>query len=335
MEKETVDKINRSSVKLSMVVTGGGSRFIGDFLSFSGGSNTILDFQVPYNELAHEAYIQADIDYKFVSEEAAYNLAKAAYRKYRAFGYDLLGVSVTASLIKDNEREGRDNHFFVGVADATHVKVYHIKIDKNQFHWRLAQEVFVSETILEILDDPDTFNYKKFIHKPINYYDNIDRVDMKDDVCFFVGSFNPWHDGHQAIYDDLKSKFKNVVIELSEYNRDKPTELSYKLAKRVKHVGGPYIITHHAFIVDKIHYLKEMGFENINIAMGLDTWVRFHQDGFIPEDIEGVSFTVYNRGNDEFKDHGLDVEFIKGFDMNISSTEIRKKKALTQKQKTA
>lgn len=337
MEKEIVDKINRSNVKLSMVVTGGGSRFIGDFLSHSGGSNTILDFQVPYSQDAHEEYVNLEkIPYKYVSEEAAFELANAAYEKMEGYVSDndyLLGVSVTAALIKDNEREGRENHFYVGVADSEHIYVHHVKIDKKTLFWRLAQEVFVSDVVLSIIDDPESHPYKKFLRNKVGFSSLPKLMDLKEPVSFFVGSFNPWHDGHQAIYDDLKTRFGSVILELSIYNRDKATELESVLRDRVKYLNIPYIITHVQWITEKIDYFRSLGFEKINIAMGLDTWARFVQDGFNKEDLTKVSFTVYNRHNGQFDDHGLNAEFVDGFDMGISSTQIRERKCLTNSRK--
>jgi len=194
MYKNKVDAINHSDLKINMVATGGGTDFIGEFLSYGGGSATILNYEVPYSMEAHEKYVDRKIDYRFVSERAAYELAKAAYRKGKYDDYDnLLGVSVTASLMKtEGEREGRVNQFYIGVSDGQKVDVYHIIIDKGEFDFRQSQEKYITWALIDILDPRITPQNKfksvkkTYFHNPVGLTRNkLVRADLP--TCFFLG----------------------------------------------------------------------------------------------------------------------------------------------------
>tara|TARA_R110000765_G_scaffold7963_4_gene26089 strand:+ start:94567 stop:95601 length:1035 start_codon:yes stop_codon:yes gene_type:complete len=344
MNKETVDNINGSNLMLNMVVTGGGSRFISDFLEFGGGSATIVGFAVPYNVEAQEKFLGYPIDYKCVSIEHAFNLASKAYRDFKELDEDedttFKGVGVTASLIKgENEREGRINEFFVGIADETHVNIHHIVIDKKMFGFRSSQEVVISEVLLNIIAGDDRDLQGRYLRnaglKGWLRVNKMVRVDVE--TSFFVGSFNPLHEGHVGIYDHLKTDYKQVFFERSLLNRDKPPTGMLKAITQF--TKSPLykpeyklIVTETALILDKIEYFREVGFERINIAMGMDTWVRFVEDlGGETVKLDNVSFTVFNRGDYmEFHDYGYDVMFIKDYNIDMSSTEIRNKQ-LTEK----
>lgn len=60
----------------------GGSEIIGELLRHGQGSNTILEAVVPYCQSAYEEFIGGPPD-KFVSEEAACQLAMAAFQKIK------------------------------------------------------------------------------------------------------------------------------------------------------------------------------------------------------------------------------------------------------------
>jgi nicotinic acid mononucleotide adenylyltransferase len=321
---------------LNMVVTGGASRFISDFLEFGGGSATIVGFAVPYNVEAQEKFLGYPIDYKCVSIEHAFNLANKAYIDFKELDEDedttFKGVGATASLIKgENEREGRINEFFVGIADETHVNVHHIVIDKKMFGCRSSQEVAISEVLLNIIAGDDRDLQGRYLRER-KYIGLNNEPTLDVETSFFIGSFNPIHDGHIGIYDYLVKEYKQVFFERSLLNRDKPATRLYGAYEQFKasHLYKEeykLIITETALILDKIEYFREVGFERINIAMGMDTWVRFIEDldGKTVE-LNNVSFTVFNRGDYmEFHDYGYDVMFIKDYNIDMSSTEIRNK----------
>jgi hypothetical protein len=99
MNEEIVKAINASPYKAFVTTTGGGTRFIGDFLEFGGGSATILGFYVPYSESLFDEFIGGK-PIKYASPEAARALAMASYQKAKIIaGPDnAIGIGCTASL---------------------------------------------------------------------------------------------------------------------------------------------------------------------------------------------------------------------------------------------
>ena len=121
-KQKMIKAINDSPLKIYMAITGGGTGFIGDFLKFGGGSQTILGYNVPYSNVALNRFVAVKTN-KYCSQETAKSLAQASFHEAifiaqeSDFSYkvdNLLGIGVTASLRKaENEREGRWNGYHI------------------------------------------------------------------------------------------------------------------------------------------------------------------------------------------------------------------------------
>lgn len=137
-QKEIVRKINASPYKLIFTATGGGTSFIGDFLSISGGSNTVLGAFIPYSAQITEDIISLYDHPKAANSEKIKLVSKDCAECLCVYGFDILrrhssdddiknhlllgnkwdkiiSISCTASLAKDNEREGRIHQAYISV----------------------------------------------------------------------------------------------------------------------------------------------------------------------------------------------------------------------------
>lgn len=151
--QELICEIHNTPYKLVAAITGGGSEFVGELLKYGGGSSTLLDATIPYNQKAFDKYIKGKPD-KYCSKEAAMDLAMASYQ--RAYELDpesqLIGLGVTCSLTKPREREGREN--VAHIAFQTLDKTICYTIDKACWYGartREQQENCVSDTIMYLL----------------------------------------------------------------------------------------------------------------------------------------------------------------------------------------
>ena len=161
-KKDMIKAINDSPLKIYMAITGGGTGFIGDFLKFGGGSQTILGYEVPYHPVAFDNFVGQKMT-KYCNEEAANALAKTAF--YNALNIcqtgnihvkldEIVGIGVTASLTKGvNEREGRWNGAYVTRYKGT--KAVDFKIDfteGNRQHQEQALVEFILTKIYNLID---------------------------------------------------------------------------------------------------------------------------------------------------------------------------------------
>jgi len=175
---ELVKKINASPYKVVLVLTGGGSSFIGDFLSISGGSNTILGAHIPYNAQITEniiSFYEGEEKVKLVSQECAEDLCLYGFDLFGSYNTDedidknlflenefknVISISCTASLAKDNEREGRIHEAYISVAFADsmdeNISTEHFVLRSS----RVLEELELSSKILEILAKACKLNYK-------------------------------------------------------------------------------------------------------------------------------------------------------------------------------
>jgi len=115
--QEIVDELSESGMLLSIAVAGGGASGITDLLSCSGCSKFLADFQVPYGKGAFDdiAGHLMDLDYKYVTQDAAYRLARGMFKQQVRREHNVgdkirVGVGVTSKLMTGpDERKGREH----------------------------------------------------------------------------------------------------------------------------------------------------------------------------------------------------------------------------------
>jgi nicotinamide mononucleotide (NMN) deamidase PncC len=340
MIKEEVDAINDSSVFANIAATGGGSKFIGDFLSFGGGSKTIYGFYVPYSQKATDTYL-GFTPKKYVSPETAEALAIEAYRrcKYEDYSLNIIGVGVTCKLTTgEGERAGRENVVYIAYADFEQVTVFKFDIHKHfkdvpeKIMTRVEQELLVSELIHDLLFFLGTrsetteaeydFENKWNIEYSKNYmfhasYRNMDSVveywgqkqTLTKDLIIFPGSFNPLHDAHKELATLVMNHFpdNDFAFELSVRNFDKGNILPSDLNRRLCGLGDfsrEVFVSNCVLLHDKAKAFHKLG-HKVKFLIGFDTFVRW-ADATNPTELRamrqlGVELIVIPRGGYSIK----------------------------------
>lgn len=323
--------------KIAMCVTGGGTDIIPMLLNKGGASKYIVDIQVPYSCEAIDKYLGVKPE-KYCSQETASALAQQAYVKCHSLisgDCERVGVAMTCSLKKENEREGRGNYIFISmvVGDLLYDSE---KIEVDKSLTRKEQELFAAKFLLNYM-------YSICYDLQFHYFDLIDEFITSDNKGLFLpmnsplqsnniypGSFNPLHDGHRSII----KQYDNIDLEISIDNVDKPSielpEILNRICQDVDipdNVNGIWL-TRLPKMVDKIKF-----FGNKTLVMGADTYNRMYdkkydnpsnsQAHFDRELIYHTNIDVYQREGYWSIMNSKNHKLSKIQTPNISSSQIR------------
>jgi nicotinamide mononucleotide (NMN) deamidase PncC len=297
---QLISATHRSGPKAALAITGGGSGAAGELLRIPGGSQLLIEVQVPYSEQALESYLGFAPSQACSADTA---IAMAQKARSRASGMvsecaEIVGLGATAALVSDRPRRG-DHRFHIACAGAKGVAHCSILLAKGRRD-RSEEEALVARAIIlwlamacgvdapspQSLLDPD----EQFAQADIAAVDTIDallagtvdRVTALPDGQLVLaapppplvmpGSFNPVHDGHIRLARTASDIRQHpMTFEMSVTNVDKPPLTGEVVRNRLRQFAwkSPVELTRAPTFLEKCRL-----FSGTTFVVGADTAER-------------------------------------------------------------
>ncbi|MCA8929271.1 MAG: hypothetical protein KDC18_14485 [Alphaproteobacteria bacterium] len=248
---QLISAAHTSGRKAALAITGGGTGAVGELLRIPGGSQLLIEVQVPYSEQALETFLGFAPGQACSADTA---IAMAQKARLRASGMvardaDLVGLGATAALVSDRPRRG-EHRFHIACVGADSIAHCTVVLAKGRRD-RPAEEALVARAIIlwlaracgvaapspQSLLDPD----ERFAQAEVAAADRIDallagsvdRVTALPDgqlllasappAMVMPGSFNPVHAGHVRLAQAASDiQQQPTTFEISVTNVDKP-----------------------------------------------------------------------------------------------------------------
>jgi len=298
-----------------IAVTGGGVSVVADLLSVPGGSDSILEANVPYSAAALRAHLRGRIN-QSCSSRTARAMAMASYQRARWLSQlddvdiapndpHCVGVGCTAALVSDRLKRG-DHRMYVSLQTYGRTQITSLVINKGQ-RARDAEERLVADVVLNQiaasrrLDELIQLNLdgheqiqSEATDAPRAWSEilvgqrNAVRVGLTlpprpDSVrLVFPGSFDPLHEGHRQMVECAAKRLQRPVeFELSVANAEKPSLDFIEIESRLRRFSATDTIwlTRAASFLEKIQI-----FPNTVFLVGTDTVVRIADARFYGAD---------------------------------------------------
>jgi nicotinic acid mononucleotide adenylyltransferase len=361
VNNKVIDAINNSPWKAYFAITGGGQTFIGDYMSRSGASKTVIGAIVPYSQYAFDKFVKWPIE-SYASPKAARQLAVAAYNECVAAGVETkyaLGLGCACSLAKDDERKGRVHKIHVAVHTRYFTREFNGELEQGRT--RQEEEHLVARLLLHALNrctvqadytvvPPfDRYNehtaegqiYSDVLEKPNVILLSTKFDDEQSVIPIYPGSWNPLHDAHETIAETAESILGvPILFELSIRNADKGQLDHVEISQRVAEVTKRYAlaVTNAPTFLEKAKQFRaRFDGHKLIFVVGADTWKRIWDPKYAgpPEQLEAIfeefniRFLVFGRGTTPiYQGAGERLRIhdkrATEFDMDLSSTALRK-----------
>lgn len=349
--EQIVKQIQNSKLKMVIAITGGGSEIIPMLLRSGGGSSYLIEAIVPYSQNSLISFLKREPE-KFCSKETACKMA-AASLDIALKNSGNLGVGMTCSLSKENERNEREHWIHIALCSEYETKSFSIQLNAkkssffvNEKSLRTKQESESATLLLMAIGSvlceksAKEFKVKKYESDSAHVNDITDNsitnsLSFKNELIY-PGSFDPIHSSHKEIIKAAsKLTSKKVITEISIRNVDKPIIDLISLRNRInsiKAIDALCVITDAPLFKQKAQLFK-----NSTFIIGYDTYSRLtksiEKGETLLEDLEGLNFLVFHRSGYEINkisELSLQCEFVSHevyYDHNsMSSTKIRNDK---------
>ena len=297
--RRSVEALHSTEMMASLAIAGAGTQAIGWILGVAGASRTVLDIQVPYASSAVIDYAGEEPG-QFVSVEAARSLAQAAYfraTRLRTGQTPVVGLACTATIATDRPKRG-DHRCHVAIHHPVESTVMSLTLEKGHRD-RDGEDETVSRLILNALAEVagvggrlglDLIPGEVVVRDEARYGSplealadgHVGSVLVAEDgtqtadarICggIVAGSFNPLHQGHQALAQVASERLgERLVYELSITNVDKPALELDEIRSRVgQFEGSSAVVATRA----PVFYEKARLFPGCTFVIGVDTMTR-------------------------------------------------------------
>jgi nicotinamide mononucleotide (NMN) deamidase PncC len=243
-----------------LAMTGGGTGAAAWLLSVPGGSRSVLEVVVPYDERSLEEFL-GQRPHSFCSPETARLMARRACERARwlAPGQSVVGIACTASLRSDRPKHG-EHRFHIAIQTIQHTFTFSLTLTKEArsreeeervldlvFLNALAEALHLAERVdVPLLpgeavqverhptDDPLAALDEGNLAAMCVEHDGMVRKDAPLPRLLLPGSFNPLHAGHVALAETASSVTGfPAAFELTIVNADKPPLSAEEVRRRL------------------------------------------------------------------------------------------------------
>ena len=292
------DKIHASPTMAVVALTGGGAQALSWLLGTPGASRTILEAVVPYSTPALAEFLGRAPE-QTVSPETATDMAHSAFDRARRLSpgsVPVVGIGCTAAIATDRPRRGERRCFVSVWTDRTNTTYGIALVNKRA---RAAEDKIVSKLVLRALSEASGVGFdldlplddrervvvtRTYNGDPIEGLlaghvgsvtigaDGSQAVDEPFMGGVLPGSFDPLHEGHEALAEVAASMLEaDVIFEMSVLNVDKPPLEIDEVRKRIAQFIGERSV-----VVTRTprFYQKAELFPNCTFVIGWDTAVR-------------------------------------------------------------
>jgi hypothetical protein len=296
--RQLIEAVHRAPGRCVLALTGGGASAAGFLLSVPGGSRTVLEVVVPYDEGALVDFLCRRPEH-FCSAATAREMAVRALDRARwlAPGETVAGVGCTASLATDRPKRGEhrfhvtvqrgeDSHsssltLAKGARDREGEEAVLVGVLLNE----LAEAFGVAERVpLALLPGEElqeervagTDALSAFLRGKVAAVcvdpDGRVRADAPRPALLVPGAFNPAHEGHRSMAATAARLVGGTAaFELSVANVDKPTLAAEEVRRRLPQFAwhAPLWLTRAPTFVEKAAL-----FPGVIFVVGADTAAR-------------------------------------------------------------
>ena len=337
-----VSAFHSAGQRCVLAVTGGGMGAAAWLLSVPGGSRSVLEVVVPYDERSLEDFL-GQRPHSFCSPETARLMARRSHERARwlAPGQAVAGVACTASLRSDRPKHG-DHRFHLAIETLQHIFTYSLTFIKEArsreeeeevldlvFLNALAESLNLAERVdVALLPGEAVQREKHTIGDALAALEEATlaalcverdgrfRIDAPRPRLLLPGSFNPLHAGHTALAETAAALTGfAAAFELTIVNADKPPLPAEEVRRRLAQFTwkAPLWLTRAPTFAAKAEL-----FPGAIFVVGADTAERIVQPRFYggsDDDLEramngfcelGCRFLVAGRVNTEGKFVDLD-----------------------------
>jgi hypothetical protein len=309
--RDLVAAMHAGPFRYTLALTGGGAGAAGWLLSVPGGSRTVLEIAVPYDEAALADYLGRRPE-AFCSAETGRALAARALERARwlAPGVAVAGVGCTAALRSDRPKRG-DHRFHLAVRTALRTDTYSLTLAKEARD-RAGEEEVLDRVVLNAL--AESFGAAGRVDVPLLPGEEVARESAPagDPLAAFLaggrpalcvepdgrarpdapppglllpGSFNPLHEGHRTLaWVASRRSGAPAAFELTVVNADKPPLVDEEVRRRLAQFAwrAPVWLTRAPTFTEKARL-----FPGAVFVVGADTAARIVAPRFYGDDAAG------------------------------------------------
>lgn len=289
------NKLKEAGVNIHIVATGAGAGIQQELWKIPGSSAYLSGASFPYAQEEQEELLGFMPEH-FCSEEAAIDLASAAYMKaYKFGGKSPVGLGLTASVASEKEHRG-EHRYFACIMTTNQVLLVGNTLEKGVgLEKRLedGQEcdddavVLLLETLKIIAHNPGLSHLHSLSVKDVSIQamerlfkrpfftaggKRYQALTNSKSYALMSGAFNPPHEGHFGLSDQVQDEYgKKVVFEITALPPHKEALMVQDLLQRAKLLQG----YDRLFTQSYPMYLdKAKAFPGIPLVMGADAMLR-------------------------------------------------------------